>query len=670
MPSRTFTYQAEPAAAFTEAAGAAQTLTTNYGTPTNNDWCTVEGDFAGNGRTDFAMIYETTLNVYMSNGDGTFNALPSQSFSSGFPIICTTAGSQVMTGDINGDGKTDFVEIGQYYTYAYIGTKIPGFYTTFLSNGNGTFTVKTTTLPYGVGPGSNDPNPGESETGDFVGNGRTDVAFFIPNSQNGLIVYTYLSNGDGTYRIDGSVITSANLGNNLDLYIPIVGDLNGDGKTDVAFFTGTSAGDHVVTFLSKGDGTFSFAANEQFPESDNYSPPNASSTPVVGDFNGDGLMDIAFVFGGNVATYLSTGNGPFTLEKDYNVSGLDIGKPPSNGWSSITGDFNGDGKTDMGFVGNNNHFEEVISNGDGTYNSLSLAPPNANWTTTYNNPPSINWSIIPGDFAGSGTTDLATLTGTTLLSYINNQVQPDFLTSLSNGIGASTNITYSTLPQGWGTYYSGWTSSTCSGNPAPPNAIDVAFPMPLVTSTASSTGISTGNPYESTFTYACARADMTGRGLLGFTQQTVTDPQTGIVQTSNFLQTFPDIGLVSSETKVLGSVTLNSTVNSYGVLTPTSTPTALPWTGTGIVENAPQFPFVSQTVVSGNDLPTTTYPNGAPLPSATTTDTYNAYGNAMTVTTVKSDGTSQATTNTYQAPDLTHWFLDRLSTSTVTSTSP
>jgi hypothetical protein len=190
--------------------------------------------------------------------------------------------------------------------------------------------------------------------------------------------------------------------------------------------------------------------------------------------------------------------------------------------------------------------------------------------------------------------------------------------------------------------------------------------MPVVTSTSSSTGIATGNPYQSDFTYSCARADTTGRGYLGFAQQSVTDEQTHIVQTSSFLQAIPFIGMVSSQTKVLGSVTLNSTTNSYGLLTPTSSP-ALPWQGSQS-ELAPLFPYLYQSVVASNDL------NGTALPTATTTYTYDNYGNALTVSTAKtlngSQTSIQSTTNVYQAPNLTQWFLGRLTQSTVTSTTP
>jgi len=206
---------------------------------------------------------------------------------------------------------------------------------------------------------------------------------------------------------------------------------------------------------------------------------------------------------------------------------------------------------------------------------------------------------------------------------------------------------------------------------------------------------------------------------LGFAQETVTDVQTGIEQTTDFLQDFPYVGLISAQTKSIGSITLNSTVNCYAELWGTSSPpqpanattcanvTAqstplLPWTGTQTGEVAPQFPYLYQSVVSGNDLgetapsvsalptatsgPTVPSSQGVALPTATTTYTYDCraygatcsstynYGDVYTITTAKTlNGTqtsTQTTTNTYLPPNLTQWFLGRLTESQVQSTTP
>jgi hypothetical protein len=76
------------------------------------------------------------------------------------------------------------------------------------------------------------------------------------------------------------------------------------------------------------------------------------------------------------------------------------------------------------------------------------------------------------------------------------------------------------------------------------------------------------------------------------------------------------------------------------------------------------FPFVSQSVQSGNDL------NAATLPTVTTTTQYgDNFGNATSVVVSTGDGYSKSTTNVY-SNDTTNWLLGRLKSSTVQSTTP
>jgi hypothetical protein len=73
---------------------------------------------------------------------------------------------------------------------------------------------------------------------------------------------------------------------------------------------------------------------------------------------------------------------------------------------------------------------------------------------------------------------------------------------------------------------------------------------------------------------------------------------------------------------------------------------------------------LTQTVGSGNDL------NGAALPTVTTTNTYDAYGNTTSMGVTTGDGYSKTTANTYMAPDTVNWFLGRTARTTVTSVTP
>ena len=97
------------------------------------------------------------------------------------------------------------------------------------------------------------PNPPDFETqADFNGDGITDVAVIVPpiaGGQNGISPLTaivFLGNGDGTFRMVSSYTLPGETAGGL-----VTGDFNGDGIPDLA------ASGHVVTILlGNGDGTF------------------------------------------------------------------------------------------------------------------------------------------------------------------------------------------------------------------------------------------------------------------------------------------------------------------------------------------------------------------------------------------------------------------------------
>src|SRR5207247_5690349 len=87
-----------------------------------------------------------------------------------------------------------------------------------------------------------------------------------------------------------------------------VADFNGDGKLDLAV-ANSNTGSNVSILLGKGDGTFQAAMN--FPM--NVPVGSAPFSVAVGDFNGDGKLDLATANEGsaNVSILLGDGTGAF-----------------------------------------------------------------------------------------------------------------------------------------------------------------------------------------------------------------------------------------------------------------------------------------------------------------------------------------------------------------------
>ena len=142
----------------------------------------------------------------------------------------------------------------------------------------------------------------------------------------------------------------------------IMADFNHDGIPD-ALVMSTTAPTATIALGTVPYGTFSATSKVvTFPAACTSLPQG----PVLaGDFNGDGLADIAF-FCGREATGVMLGNGDGTFGKPTLISGI---------ISSIAalGDFNKDGKLDIVAIGSNGSddaFPSIIffaGNGDGTF---------------------------------------------------------------------------------------------------------------------------------------------------------------------------------------------------------------------------------------------------------------------------------------------------------------
>ncbi|XXF80027.1 VCBS repeat-containing protein [Myxococcaceae bacterium GXIMD 01537] len=182
--------------------------------------------------------------------------------------------------------------------------------------------------------------------GDINNDGRPDVAFTLITSA---LVSVQLGNGDGTF---GAASTFA-VGSNPK-FVEIA-DFNGDGNADLAVGGGTGSTHYVSILLGNGDGTFQSRANYNVNSTD-------PSDLAVADYNGDGKLDLAtanFV-GNSVSILLGNGDGTFQSAVPHSMPGT-----PS---SVAAADLNGDGKLDLA-TGNFNgrSVGVLLGNGDGTF---------------------------------------------------------------------------------------------------------------------------------------------------------------------------------------------------------------------------------------------------------------------------------------------------------------
>src|ERR1700733_4573693 len=265
------------------------------------------------------------------------------------------------------------------------------------SNGNfvlgtaplGAPTYAETFTPATGSPISTDNQPTSGGAADFNGDGIPDLAVLnsAPNS-----IRIFLGKGDGTFTPGDTIFQIGNTpcinqfeASNCNLS---VGDFNHDGNADLVATSGYD--NTVIVLLGHGDGTFSPA---------NGSPITVGNFPEavkIGDFNEDGLQDLAVANAkdNTISILLGNGDGTFTAATG---SPIPVGSFP---FFLAVADFDGNGTADVAVSNDqDNTVSILLGKGDGTFTEASGSPiPNFN----YNPGP-----IIPADFNGDGKVDLA-----------------------------------------------------------------------------------------------------------------------------------------------------------------------------------------------------------------------------------------------------------------------
>ena len=341
--------------------------------------CSVSvGDLNGDGKPDLAIANFNSASVSVLLNT-TAPGATTPTYSPEAQFATKTSPRSVSIGDLNNDGKPDLAIAN------FISDSVSVLLNTTAAGATTPNYINQITFAAGRRPGS-------VSIGDLNGDGKPDLAIACEGSDGVSVLLSTRAAGEviPTFASPSTFATGS------DPYSVSIGDLSGDGKPDLAvanFYT-----DSVSVLLNT---TAPGATTPSYASQTTFATGSRPASVSIGDLNGDGKPDLAIANSesASVSVLLNT-TAPGAATPTYaNQTTFATGSGPK---SVSIGDFNGDGKPDLAIANSQSNSVSVLLS---TTAPGATTPSYASQTmfATENDP----LSVSIGDFNGDGKPDLA-----------------------------------------------------------------------------------------------------------------------------------------------------------------------------------------------------------------------------------------------------------------------
>ncbi|MDA0986762.1 MAG: VCBS repeat-containing protein [Bacteroidetes bacterium] len=236
------------------------------------------GDIDGDGKMDLAVANMSSSTVSVFRNTSTSGSISSSSFASKVDFATGNTPTSVSIGDIDGDGKMDLA-------VANHGSSTVSVIRNTSSLGSITTSSFATKVDFTTGSG-----PMSVSIGDLDGDGKMDLA--VANRESNAVSVFRNTSTSGS-------ISSSSFASKVDFatgsfpYSVSIGDLDGDGKMDLAVANASSK----TVSVFRNTSTSGSISSSSFATRVDFATGRTPMSVSIGDLDGDGKMDLAVANG-------------------------------------------------------------------------------------------------------------------------------------------------------------------------------------------------------------------------------------------------------------------------------------------------------------------------------------------------------------------------------------